>query len=126
MDAGDLPGFVAVARAGGIGKAAQSLNTVQSIVTQRIRLVEAELGVPLFHRHSRGATLMSAGAHLLPYAELIGEAKRAAADSPVPRGRIAIGALETATAVRLPPLLAAYAAACPEVNIEIATGPPPS
>jgi len=33
-----------------------------------------------------------------------------------------VGALESATAVRLPPVLAVYAAACPEVDIEIATG----
>jgi len=126
MDAGDLTVFAAVARAGGITKAAQTLNTVQSNVTQRIRLLETELGVPLFHRHSRGVTLTSAGAQLLPYAQRIGsliaEAKRAAADSSVPRGQITIGALETATAVRLPPVLAVYAAAYPEVDIEVHTG----
>lgn len=126
MDTGDLAVFAAVARAGGITKAAQTLNTVQSNVTQRIRLLEAELGVPLFHRHSRGVTLTSAGSQLLPYAERIGrlmsEAKQAATDGPVPRGRILVGALETATAVRLPPLLAHYAASCPEVDIEINTG----
>jgi LysR family transcriptional regulator, cell division regulator len=126
MDAGDLAVFAAVARTGGITKAAQSLNTVQSNVTQRVRLLEAELGVPLFHRHSRGVSLTSAGAQLLPYAErigrLLGEAKQAASDGPVPHGRIVIGALETATALRLPPILAAYAAQCPEVDIEISTG----
>lgn len=126
MDAGDLTVFAAVARTGGITKAAQTLNTVQSNVTQRIRLLETELGVPLFHRHSRGVTLTSAGAQLLPYAKRIGfliaEAKRAAADSSVPHGQITIGALETATAVRLPPVLAVYAAAYPEVDIEIHTG----
>jgi LysR family transcriptional regulator, cell division regulator len=126
MDAGDLALFSAVAQAGGITKAAQSLHTVQSNVTQRIRRLEAELGVPLFHRHSRGVSLTSAGAQLLPYAERIGrlldEAKQAAADGPVARGRIVIGALESATAVRLPPVLAAYGAACPEVDIEIDTG----
>jgi len=126
MDANDLAFFSAVAQAGGITKAARTLNTVQSNVTQRIRLLETELGVPLFHRHSRGVTLTRAGAQLLPYAErihhLIAEAKQAAVDGPVPRGRLAIGALETATAVRLPPVLAAYTAACPEVDIEIVTG----
>src|SRR4029077_7082947 len=50
------------------------------------------------------------------------EAKLATADGPVPHGRISVGALETATAVRLPPILAAYASAYPEVDIEIATG----
>jgi DNA-binding transcriptional LysR family regulator len=125
MDAGDLAIFSAVAREGGIGKAAQVLNTVQSNVTQRIRLLEAELGVPLFHRHSRGVTLTTAGTQLLPYAErigrLIGEAKAAAADGPEPRGRLVLGALETTAALRLPPILAAYAASYPEVDIEIDT-----
>jgi LysR family transcriptional regulator, cell division regulator len=126
MDAGDLAVFAAVARAGGITRAAQTLNTVQSNVTQRIRLLEAELGVSLFNRHSRGVSLTSAGAQLLPYAErigrLLGEAKQAASDGPVPHGKIVIGALESATAVRLPPILAAYGAACPDVDIEIMTG----
>lgn len=126
MDAGDLAVFAAVARTGGITRAAKTLNTVQSNVTQRIRLLEAELGVPLFHRQSRGVTLTSAGEQLLPYAERIGrlidEAKRAAAGGPVPKGQITIGALETATAVRLPPVLSVYAAACPEVDIQIQTG----
>ena len=63
MDAGDLAIFAAAAQAGGMTKAAETLNTVQSNVTQRIRRLEAELGVPLFNRHSRGVTLTSAGAH---------------------------------------------------------------
>jgi len=115
-----------VARAGGISKAAQDLHTVQSNVTQRIRSIEAELGVPLFHRHARGVTLTSAGERLLPYADrikqLLAEAKKAAGNGAVPNGRVVIGALETATAVRLPPLLAAYAKRYPDVDIEIVTG----
>jgi len=126
MDAGDLAVFAAVARAGGITKAAQILHTVQSNVTQRIRLLEDELGVPLFHRHTRGVTLTSAGSQLLPYAErigqLVGEARQAAIDGPIPRGKVVIGALETATALRLPPILAAYAASYPQVEIEVSTG----
>jgi DNA-binding transcriptional LysR family regulator len=126
MDADDLAVFAAAAQTGGITRAAERLNTVQSNVTQRIRRLETELGVPLFHRHSRGVTLTSAGTQLLPYAERIGrllqEAKLAAADGTVARGRIVIGALESATAVRLPPVLAAYGTACPEVDIEIDTG----
>ena len=126
MDAGDLSVFMAVARSGGITRAAQALNTVQSNVTQRIRQLEHELGVPLFHRHSRGVTLTSAGRQLLPYAEriagLIGEARQATTEGKEPRGRIVVGALESATAVRLPPILARYAAAHPQVDIEVQTG----
>ena len=46
MGVGELAAFAAVARAGGIPKAAQMLNSVQSNMTQRIRLLEAEIGVP--------------------------------------------------------------------------------
>ncbi len=126
MDARDLAVFAAVARAGGITRAARTLHTVQSNVTQRIRILEAELGVPLFHRRSRGVTLTSAGEQLLPYAERIGrlidEAKRAAADGSRAHGQITIGALETATAIRLPPVLSIYTSACPDVDIQIQTG----
>jgi DNA-binding transcriptional LysR family regulator len=126
MDAGDLSVFAAVAETSGINRAAQRLNTVQSNVTQRIRLLERELGVPLFTRHSRGVTLTPAGAQLLPYARRIGhlirEAKRAATDGAEPVGRLTIGSLETTAARRLPPILAAYAAAHPDLDIVLQTG----
>ena len=126
MDSADLAVFAAVARSGGINKAARALNTVQSNVTQRIRLLEEELGVPLFDRHSRGVTMTTAGAQLLPYAERVGsllaEARRAATNGPVPSGLLSIGSLETTTALRLPPILAAYATAYPEVDIQLQTG----
>jgi LysR family transcriptional regulator, cell division regulator len=126
MDSKDLAIFAAVAKAGCITKAARTLNTVQSNVTQRIRLLEDELGAPLFRRHSRGVTLTTAGTQLLPYAErigrLVGEAKRATTDGPVPSGKIMIGAMETATAFRLPAILATYAATYPQVEMEVSTG----
>jgi len=50
-------------------------------VTQRIRGIELELGVQLFHRSKRGVTFTSMGSRLLPYAErirdLLQEAQRA-------------------------------------------------
>lgn len=126
MDASDLAIFAAVARTGCITKAAEVVNTVQSNVTHRIRVLEDELGVPLFHRHSRGVTLTSAGIQLLPYAQrishLLSEAKEVATDGPTPRGKVVVGAMETATALRLPPILAAYAASFPQVEIEVNTG----
>src|SRR5471032_2242409 len=88
MDVGDLKMFEAVARLGGINRAAGELNTVQSNVTARIRLLEANLGAPLFQRHSRGVTLTVAGHRLLPYAarlrQLLVEARRAVADDGEP------------------------------------------
>jgi len=66
MDASDLRIFEAVARLGGMNRAAAALNTVQSNVTARIRALEEQLGVQLFRRTSRGVSLTAAGERLLP------------------------------------------------------------
>ena len=126
MDAADLRMFEAVARTGGIGRAAEDLHTVQSNVTTRIRLLEEELGAPLFTRHSRGVTLTQAGRRLLPYAErirgLLAEARRAVVDTGVPEGPLLLGSLETAAALRLPRILAGFAQAYPAVDLTLITG----
>jgi LysR family transcriptional regulator, cell division regulator len=126
MDAADLRVFEAVARIGGMNRAAAELHTVQSNVTARIRLLEEELGTPLFERHSRGVALTAAGRRLLPYAARVGhlleDARRAVEDDGNPKGPLTIGSLETTAALRLPPLLTSYAAAHPEVDLVLATG----
>ncbi len=126
MDSGSLRVFEAVARAGGMNRAAAELNTVQSNVTARIRQLEERLGVRLFERHARGAALTPAGERLLPYAQrlsaLLREAAAAARDDGVPRGRLVIGSLETTAAVRLSPLLANFVAAYPAVDLTLRTG----
>lgn len=126
MDASDLKVFEAVARLGGIGRAAAALNTVQSNVTARVRSLEQELGTMLFERHARGVTLTAAGQRLLPYAaevkELLARARCAAMDDGTPRGPLTIGTLETTVAMRLPRIIASYAAAWPEVDLTLLTG----
>ncbi|MGA2638988.1 LysR family transcriptional regulator [Methylocella sp.] len=123
MDASDLRIFEAVARLGGINRAAADLNTVQSNVTTRLRLLEEELGVRLFDRGRRGVVLTAAGQRLLPYAykvrDEIDNARRAVADDGVPRGPMTIGSLETTTAIRLSPILAAYVASNPDVDVTL-------
>jgi LysR family transcriptional regulator, cell division regulator len=126
MDAADLRIFEAVARLGGMNRAASELHTVQSNVTQRIRQLEDELAAPLFQRHPRGVALTPAGRRLLPYAErvaqLLDEAKRAVADDGAPKGPLQIGSLETTAALRLASVLAAYAARYPAVDLALVTG----
>lgn len=126
MDTRDLATFAAVARLGGMGRAARALNTVQSNVTQRVRRLEESLGVALFERSRAGARLTAAGARLMPYAgrldALLEEASRAARDDGAPRGILAVGALETTAALRLSPLLASYVANHPEVDLVLRTG----
>lgn len=126
MDASDLKLFESVARTGGMGRAAGELNTVQSNVTARVRALERELGCPLFVRHSRGVSLTPAGRRLLPYAtrvaRLLSEARRAVAEDGTARGPLVLGSLETASALRLPRILAAFATAHPTVDLTLVTG----
>jgi DNA-binding transcriptional LysR family regulator len=126
LDAGDLKIFAAVAQCGGMNRAAELLNTVQSNVTARIRALEEEVGSPLFDRHSRGVALTAAGKRLLPYAEnilrMLDDARRAASEDGEPRGTLTIGSLETTTALRLAPVLSGFVAAFPAVDLVLRTG----
>ncbi len=125
MELNDLLTFSTVARLGGITRAADELNTVQSNVTQRVKALEAEIGTALFERHSRGMTLTGAGRRLLPYAQrmaaLSREAMLAARDDGEPKGPLAIGSMETTAAVRLPSLLAEFHRRFPAVRLTLRT-----
>ena len=126
MDYADLRVLEAVARHGSMNRAAAELHTVQSNVTTRIRGLEEQLGATLFERSSRGVVLTAAGERLLPYAArlaaLLEEAREAALDDGTPQGSLRIGSLETTAAVRLPPILQAYARAHPAVGLVVTTG----
>ncbi|GAA4331453.1 LysR family transcriptional regulator [Pigmentiphaga soli] len=126
MDLADLKTFEAVARHGSMNKAAAELHTVQSNVTARIRALEDELGVPLFRRHARGVAVAPAGQRILPFvgriARLMAEAQSAARDDGAPNGSLAVGGLETTTALRLSSILTAYAKAYPEVKLVMHAG----
>lgn len=126
MDAADLKFFAAVAKAGGMNRAASKLNTVQSNVTARVRTLEEELGVALFHRGHNGVTLTAAGERLLPFAmkitHLLDEARKAVKDDGEPRGRLTIGSLETNAALRLLPVIASYSEAFPDVDLVLRSG----
>ena len=126
MDAADLKIFEAVARTGSMNKAALELNTVQSNVTARIKSLETEVGFALFARTNRGVTLTAAGKRLLPFAaraaRLLDDARRAVADEGAPSGVLVVGSLDTTAALHLSPVLAAYAAAYPAVDLSLRTG----
>lgn len=126
MDVADLRVFEAVARLGGMNRAAAELHTVQSNVTARIRALEEELGSPLFERHSRGVSLTAAGKRLLPYAgrlqQVLAEARQAVTDDGTAKGPLVIGSLETTAALRLSPVLAVYAQRHPAVDVTLRTG----
>jgi DNA-binding transcriptional LysR family regulator len=126
MDSADLRFFEQVAQSGGMSRAAEKLNTVQSNVTRRIRALESELDVSLFNRTGRGVSLTPAGERLLPFAvrvaRLIEEAASAISDDGQPKGSLVIGSLETTAALRLAPFLSQFVADFPGVDLSLKTG----
>jgi len=61
--------FLAAARHGSFSAAAETLHMAQPSLSEQIRRLEAELGVPLFTRGGRGLELTEAGRLLRPRAE---------------------------------------------------------
>lgn len=68
MDIEDLQTFVEVADAGGVSPAALRLGISKSMVSRRLARLEAELGVQLLARTTRGAALTEAGTAFRDYA----------------------------------------------------------
>lgn len=126
MDSRALRLFRAVAEHGSVSAAAQSLHTVQSNVTAHIKRLEVELGLKLFYRKPRGVELTPAGAVLLGYArrvlQLLDEAGQAVQEAGHSVGRLRLGTLETLAAVRLPPVLARFRRAFPDLALHLSTG----
>jgi DNA-binding transcriptional LysR family regulator len=71
MEINDLLIFKTVVSEGSISKAANELGYVQPNVTERIKKLEQELETPLFHRHSKGISLLPSGEILLDYTDRI-------------------------------------------------------
>jgi DNA-binding transcriptional LysR family regulator len=115
--------FVAVARHGHFGRAADAAYVTQPALSQQVRRLEAELGVALLRRTSRGVELTPAGEDLLVHAEAIlaeVSGARSAMDehAGVVRGAVRVAAT-AADAVRLPEALAAFHREHPGVRIAL-------
>jgi DNA-binding transcriptional LysR family regulator len=125
MDLTDLHIFRSVVHAGGVTRAAEKLNRVQSNVTTRVRQLETELGVDLFVREGKRLHLSSAGKLLLDYADrlidLAQEAREAVHDAK-PRGLLRLGTGESTAAMRLPVPMNEYLGRYPDVTLELRTG----
>src|ERR1700712_4958476 len=64
-----LRAFLAAVRTGSFTAAAAELTVAQASVSELIRRLEDELGLPLFGRGGRRLVVTPAGTELLPYAE---------------------------------------------------------
>jgi DNA-binding transcriptional LysR family regulator len=88
MDTEDLRTFVDVADAGGVSSAARRLGVSKSIVSRRLFRLEAELGVQLLARTTRGAALTEAGVTFREHAARVCAEIDTALETIMPAGKL--------------------------------------
>ncbi|WP_344941129.1 LysR family transcriptional regulator [Actinomadura miaoliensis] len=118
---------VAVAETSNFTRAAERCRVVQSALSHQIARLERELGAKLFDRTSRRVRLTPAGEAFLPAArQALDAAERARAEVAAAageiRGRLAIGAIPTVTAVDLPTALKDFHLRHRQVRITLRSG----
>jgi DNA-binding transcriptional LysR family regulator len=113
LDIEDLETFIEVADAGGVSSAARRLGVSKSIVSRRLVRLEAELGVQLLARTTRGAALTEAGVTFRDHAARACAEIDSARETILPagdlRGRLRIAAPLSFGATHLAPVLAQLA-----------------
>ena len=119
--------FRVVARHMNFTRAAEELLLTQPAVTQQIKALEDEYGVPLFDRSGGRIALTAAGTALLPYAEqlktLSDEAFEAVTStSGSHAGALALGASQTIGQYLLPNFVAAFLREYPRVAVTAISG----
>ena len=113
MDLRQVEYVLAVAEEGGFTAAAAVLNVAQPSLSQSVRVLEAELGVELFHRVGRGVVLSEAGAAFVAAARQVRRDVAELRDSvaavrDVVAGELEIAALPTLAVDPLAPLIGEF------------------
>ncbi len=121
----ELKTFIAVTRHGTFAAAGMHIGLTQSAVSAQIRQLEQALGVQLFDRTGRQATLNAAGLRALPLAKEILETFNRMAvpvDANEYRGELKVGAIGTAQTGLLPQALLRLRQAAPAVECKLVPG----
>jgi DNA-binding transcriptional LysR family regulator len=120
-----LETFVWLARLRSFRLTAERLHATQAAISSRISALEQELGVRLFERGPREATLTQDGTKALPFAEQILQLNRAMLASVGDRSKIAgllrLGAIESVVHTWLPELLKRIHDEYPNLTLELAS-----
>lgn len=119
-----LRSFEAVARLGGVGRAAAALHLAQPTVSMQLRELASAVGLRLFEPRGRGIALTQEGELLRSAAqEILATLRRFEEDAAqlrgLARGRLRIAAVTTAEYF-LPGLIGPFAHAHPGIEIELA------
>lgn len=116
--------FVAVAQAGSVRGAAETLNVAASAVSRQVILLERQFNIALFERRGRRLKLSAAGEILLNGLKSSVQGHEVTLDhldalQGLKRGRIRIATVESISVSALPDLLAQFATDHPGVEVAV-------
>lgn len=121
-----IEAFHCVARLGGIGKAAERLNTTESTISKRLQEFEAALQINVFERDGRSLALSDQGRRILLSCEKMldtrAEILEATERSPSRGTILRLGITELVSALYLKQLLDAFRVRFPDVQIDPTVG----
>jgi DNA-binding transcriptional LysR family regulator len=118
--------FLAVLSEGSLSGAARALGMTQPSLGRHVRDLETALGVPLFSRGPQGLIPTDAALDLRPHAESMASAadslrRAASGERSAARGVVRITASDVIGVEVLPPILAEFRRAHPDIVIELST-----
>jgi DNA-binding transcriptional LysR family regulator len=122
-----LQAVLALAKYRSFVAAASSLKISQPALTRTIKLIETELGVPLFSRSTRQVTVTDAGKEFAALAERLLNDLRIGAENvremaAHPRGQIAVASVVSLAGAVLPGLIADYSRRFPGIELHLREG----
>ncbi|CBN56528.1 LysR family transcriptional regulator [Kamptonema animale CS-326] len=118
-----LQAFLSVAETGSFQQAARKCGVTQSTISRQVQVLEAELGMPLFHRTTQ-AKLTLGGERLLPHARKIcltwNNATEELADLLAGKQpELCVAAIHSICASYLPPVLQRFCREYPDVQLRV-------
>ncbi|WP_199027218.1 LysR family transcriptional regulator [Ralstonia sp. ASV6] len=126
MDSRYLQSFVHVIELGSIAEAARRLDLTPAAVSQRIKMLEDELGVPLVRRSGRTVAATEAGERILERARGvlrgIRDLQSDLSDATALTGQLRLGGTPTMMTSLIPDVLAKLLAAHPQIDLYLEPG----
>jgi DNA-binding transcriptional LysR family regulator len=125
IDVGALRALRSVAALGTLARAADELGFTASAVSQQIKRLERQVGVPVLAPAGRGVVLTPAGQAIVSSAPEVFQALERCAEAAqsvsagAPRGTLRVAAFSTAIRGLLAPALLRLPARCPDLRVHI-------
>ncbi|WP_216906450.1 LysR family transcriptional regulator [Nocardia noduli] len=125
IDVGALRALRAVAASGTLARAAEELGFTASAVSQQIKRLERQIGVPVLAQAGRGVVLTPAGQAVVDSAPEVFQALERCAEAAqsvsegAPRGTLRVAAFSTAIRGLLAPAVARLSTRCPDLRVLI-------